>query len=64
MFGLPGDFNLGFLDVVEDHPKIDWVGNWYACIAVEQIVYLITHLVMNSTLRMPPMATPESKKLP
>jgi pyruvate decarboxylase len=27
MFGLPGDFNLGFLDLVEDHPKIDWVGN-------------------------------------
>ncbi|OBZ71188.1 Pyruvate decarboxylase [Grifola frondosa] len=22
-----GDFNLGFLDFVEDHPKIDWVGN-------------------------------------
>ncbi|PPR06780.1 hypothetical protein CVT24_011280 [Panaeolus cyanescens] len=27
MFGLPGDFNLGFLDYVEDHPKINWVGN-------------------------------------
>ncbi|KAF8158340.1 thiamine diphosphate-binding protein [Crassisporium funariophilum] len=27
MFGLPGDFNLGFLDLVEDHPQIDWVGN-------------------------------------
>ncbi|KAK0464686.1 thiamine diphosphate-binding protein [Desarmillaria tabescens] len=27
MFGLPGDFNLGFLDLVEDHPTIDWVGN-------------------------------------
>ncbi|KAF9527537.1 pyruvate decarboxylase THI3 [Crepidotus variabilis] len=27
MFGLPGDFNLAFLDLVEDHPKIDWVGN-------------------------------------
>ncbi|KAJ3573206.1 hypothetical protein NP233_g2580 [Leucocoprinus birnbaumii] len=27
MFGLPGDFNLGFLDLVEDHPDIDWVGN-------------------------------------
>ncbi|KAI0700359.1 pyruvate decarboxylase [Cerioporus squamosus] len=27
MFGVPGDFNLGFLDFVEDHPKIDWVGN-------------------------------------
>ncbi|KAJ7931026.1 thiamine diphosphate-binding protein [Mycena leptocephala] len=27
MFGVPGDFNLGFLDFVEDHPTIDWVGN-------------------------------------
>jgi pyruvate decarboxylase len=27
MFGLPGDFNLGFLDLVEDHPDIDWIGN-------------------------------------
>ncbi|KAF8206883.1 thiamine diphosphate-binding protein [Mycena galopus ATCC 62051] len=27
MFGVPGDFNLGFLDLVEDHPAIDWVGN-------------------------------------
>ncbi|PCH40281.1 pyruvate decarboxylase [Wolfiporia cocos MD-104 SS10] len=27
MFGVPGDFNLGFLDFVEDHSKIDWVGN-------------------------------------
>ncbi|KAI0670914.1 pyruvate decarboxylase [Trametes maxima] len=27
MFGVPGDFNLGFLDFVEDHPKIDWVGD-------------------------------------
>ncbi|KAH9480463.1 Putative pyruvate decarboxylase C3G9.11c [Psilocybe cubensis] len=27
MFGLPGDFNLGFLDVVDDFPDIDWVGN-------------------------------------
>ncbi|KAM6494211.1 pyruvate decarboxylase [Amanita muscaria] len=27
MFGVPGDFNLGFLDVVEDHPTIDWIGN-------------------------------------
>ncbi|TRM60352.1 thiamine diphosphate-binding protein [Schizophyllum amplum] len=27
MFGLPGDFNLGFLDLVEDHPNIHWVGN-------------------------------------
>ncbi|KAI0051089.1 pyruvate decarboxylase [Auriscalpium vulgare] len=27
LFGVPGDFNLGFLDLVEDHPDIDWVGN-------------------------------------
>ncbi|KAF8895454.1 thiamine diphosphate-binding protein [Infundibulicybe gibba] len=27
MFGVPGDFNLGFLDLVEDHPGINWVGN-------------------------------------
>ncbi|TFK73562.1 pyruvate decarboxylase THI3 [Pluteus cervinus] len=27
MFGVPGDFNLGFLDLVEDFPTIDWVGN-------------------------------------
>ncbi|KAJ7612337.1 thiamine diphosphate-binding protein [Mycena polygramma] len=27
MFGVPGDFNLGFLDLVEDHSTIDWVGN-------------------------------------
>ncbi|KAL6302020.1 pyruvate decarboxylase [Sparassis latifolia] len=27
MFGVPGDFNLGFLDFVEDHPKMQWVGN-------------------------------------
>ncbi|KAF9481222.1 pyruvate decarboxylase THI3 [Pholiota conissans] len=27
MFGLPGDFNLGFLDLVEDHPTVNWVGN-------------------------------------
>ncbi|CCM04944.1 uncharacterized protein FIBRA_07141 [Fibroporia radiculosa] len=27
MFGVPGDFNLGFLDFVEDHSKIEWVGN-------------------------------------
>ncbi|KIK57416.1 hypothetical protein GYMLUDRAFT_46289 [Collybiopsis luxurians FD-317 M1] len=25
-FGVPGDFNLGFLDLVEDYPGIDWVG--------------------------------------
>ncbi|KIY46531.1 pyruvate decarboxylase [Fistulina hepatica ATCC 64428] len=27
MFGLPGDFNLGFLDLVEDNPNIEWIGN-------------------------------------
>jgi pyruvate decarboxylase len=27
MFGVPGDFNLGFLDYVEDHPTIQWAGN-------------------------------------
>ncbi|KAH8108688.1 pyruvate decarboxylase [Phellopilus nigrolimitatus] len=27
MFGVPGDFNLGFLDLVEDHKTIEWVGN-------------------------------------
>ncbi|KAI5123447.1 hypothetical protein M0805_008819 [Coniferiporia weirii] len=27
MFGVPGDFNLGFLDLVEDHKSIEWVGN-------------------------------------
>ncbi|TFL02421.1 thiamine diphosphate-binding protein [Pterulicium gracile] len=27
IFGVPGDFNLGFLDLVEDHPTIKWVGN-------------------------------------
>ncbi|KAF4590086.1 Pyruvate decarboxylase 1 [Pleurotus pulmonarius] len=27
MFGVPGDFNLGFLDLVEDHPSIEWIGN-------------------------------------
>ncbi|KAG6901008.1 hypothetical protein C0995_002540 [Termitomyces sp. Mi166 len=37
MFGVPGDFNLGFLDrlanhtqdLVEDHPTINWVGNCF-----------------------------------
>ncbi|KAF9016898.1 pyruvate decarboxylase [Hymenopellis radicata] len=27
MFGVPGDFNLGFLDLVEDDTVIDWAGN-------------------------------------
>lgn len=26
LFGVPGDFNLAFLDVVEDHPSVDWIG--------------------------------------
>ncbi|KAM0788188.1 hypothetical protein ACM66B_001347 [Microbotryomycetes sp. NB124-2] len=26
MFGVPGDFNLSFLDLVEDHERMDWVG--------------------------------------
>lgn len=25
--GVPGDFNMGFLDLIEDHPKLDWIGN-------------------------------------
>ncbi|KAJ3776190.1 pyruvate decarboxylase [Lentinula raphanica] len=25
-FGVPGDFNLGFLDLVDDYPGIDWIG--------------------------------------
>ncbi|EGG06839.1 uncharacterized protein MELLADRAFT_86255 [Melampsora larici-populina 98AG31] len=24
--GVPGDFNLRFLDLIEDHPDLDWVG--------------------------------------
>lgn len=27
VFGVPGDFNLGFLDFVENHPNLDWIGN-------------------------------------
>ncbi|KIY68669.1 pyruvate decarboxylase [Cylindrobasidium torrendii FP15055 ss-10] len=27
LFGVPGDFNLGFLDVVEKDADIEWVGN-------------------------------------
>ncbi|KAF8315670.1 pyruvate decarboxylase [Clavulina sp. PMI_390] len=27
LFGVPGDFNLAFLDLVEAHPSIKWVGN-------------------------------------
>ncbi|KAJ3872418.1 thiamine diphosphate-binding protein [Lentinula edodes] len=26
-FGVPGDFNLGFLDLIDDYPGIGWVGN-------------------------------------
>jgi len=26
IFGVPGDFNMPFLDYVEDHPKIKWIG--------------------------------------
>ncbi|GAW10292.1 pyruvate decarboxylase [Lentinula edodes] len=26
-FGVPGDFNLGFLDLIDDYPGIAWVGN-------------------------------------
>lgn len=25
--GVPGDFNMGFLDLIEDHEKLLWVGN-------------------------------------
>ena len=27
LFGVPGDFNLQFLDLVEADPSISWVGN-------------------------------------
>ncbi|EKM51580.1 uncharacterized protein PHACADRAFT_261809 [Phanerochaete carnosa HHB-10118-sp] len=27
IFGVPGDFNLGFLDYIESHPKLEWAGN-------------------------------------
>lgn len=27
IFGVPGDYNLPFLDVVDDHPELRWVGN-------------------------------------
>lgn len=27
VFGVPGDYNMGFLDVVDDHPDLRWVGN-------------------------------------
>ena len=27
VFGVPGDYNLRFLDVIEAHPELEWVGN-------------------------------------
>ncbi|MBH1937946.1 alpha-keto acid decarboxylase family protein [Streptomyces sp. AV19] len=27
IFGVPGDYNLGFLDRILDHPDLEWVGN-------------------------------------
>lgn len=27
IFGVPGDYNLGFLDQIENHSKLKWVGN-------------------------------------
>jgi len=27
VFGVPGDFNMPFLDYIEDHPKFQWIGN-------------------------------------
>ncbi|WP_104639066.1 alpha-keto acid decarboxylase family protein [Helicobacter bizzozeronii] len=27
LFGVPGDYNLAFLDLIEDDPHIQWVGN-------------------------------------
>ncbi|KAF9221501.1 pyruvate decarboxylase [Gyrodon lividus] len=27
IFGVPGDFNMPFLDYIEDHPRIQWIGN-------------------------------------
>ncbi|EGG07363.1 uncharacterized protein MELLADRAFT_43199 [Melampsora larici-populina 98AG31] len=26
VYGVPGDYNLGFLDLIEDHPDLNWVG--------------------------------------
>ncbi|KAG1879126.1 thiamine diphosphate-binding protein [Suillus subluteus] len=26
IFGVPGDFNMPFLDYIEDHPTIEWIG--------------------------------------
>uniref|UniRef100_UPI00210B5A86 thiamine pyrophosphate-binding protein n=1 Tax=Staphylococcus aureus TaxID=1280 RepID=UPI00210B5A86 len=27
IFGVPGDFNLAFLDDIISNPNVDWVGN-------------------------------------
>ncbi|CRF41380.1 alpha-keto acid decarboxylase family protein [Helicobacter ailurogastricus] len=27
IFGVPGDYNLGFLDMIEDDPNLEWIGN-------------------------------------
>uniref|UniRef100_UPI000CF0417D alpha-keto acid decarboxylase family protein n=1 Tax=Helicobacter heilmannii TaxID=35817 RepID=UPI000CF0417D len=27
VFGVPGDYNLSFLDMIEDDPNLEWVGN-------------------------------------
>ncbi|AZA11819.1 alpha-keto acid decarboxylase family protein [Corynebacterium gerontici] len=27
VFGVPGDYNMPFLDVADDHPQLQWVGN-------------------------------------
>ncbi|CRF50994.1 Pyruvate decarboxylase; Alpha-keto-acid decarboxylase [Helicobacter heilmannii] len=27
VFGVPGDYNLGFLDLIEDDPNLEWIGN-------------------------------------
>ncbi|KAJ6534323.1 DHS-like NAD/FAD-binding domain-containing protein [Mycena capillaripes] len=53
MFVVPGNFNLGFLDLVEDHHTIDWVGNCnelnaayaadgYACVKEHSIGVVLT----------------------
>lgn len=82
MFGLPGDFNLGFLvcpiriqntalcrliycqDLVEDHPNIEWVGNWcvvFLCLRSNLDLGLVP--VTNSTLHMRQTDMPESRLL-
>ncbi|BCZ17385.1 indolepyruvate decarboxylase [Helicobacter sp. NHP19-003] len=27
VFGVPGDYNLGFLDLIENDPNLEWIGN-------------------------------------